>query len=55
MSNNNNNKIFQQNKAPTKIIHFHMYKTPLRHGGMHKWLNLNLTHVVVSKGRGSIG
>ena len=28
-----------------------MYITPLRHGGMHKWLNLDLTRgLVVSKG-----
>ena len=33
-----------------------MYITPLRHGGMHKWLNLDLTRgVVVSKGKGSVG
>ena len=33
-----------------------MYITPLRHGRMHKWWNLDLTReVVVSKGRGSVG
>ena len=43
---------------PTKknLCHQRVYITPLRHGRMHKWLNLDFTRgMAVRKGRGNVG